>query len=79
MFTNTDFSLFAFILVPFAAYSIRRYVVTTLDYSETEEESYLKTHFCPCNSLAQDIHEMKIRRIGAYREDGLPIIDEDQI
>lgn len=66
IFKNSRFSLFGFFLVPFSAYGIRRYVQERLQYGESSEESAVRS-LCCCSSLAQDVHEMKVRRIGVYR------------
>ncbi|RVD92229.1 hypothetical protein TUBRATIS_12740 [Tubulinosema ratisbonensis] len=66
LFTTKPFSLFAFIFIPFAAYGIRRYVVEKLNYNESYEISAMKA-CCFCNSLTQDLNEMKTRKIGVFR------------
>ncbi|KCZ78770.1 hypothetical protein H311_00193 [Anncaliia algerae PRA109] len=66
LFTNRNHSLFAMIFIPFAAYGIRRYVIEKLKYNESHEISAIKS-CCFCNSLTQDLNEMKTRKIGIFR------------
>ncbi|CAD25465.1 hypothetical protein [Encephalitozoon cuniculi GB-M1] len=79
IFKNKRFSAFGFFLVPFSVYGIRRYVQDKLQYKESFETSAIKS-LCCCNSLTQDLHEMKIRRIGVYKflEEPVPCDDSDQ-
>lgn len=80
IFKNRRFSVFGFFLVPFSVYGIRRYVQDKLQYGESSEASAIRS-VCCCNSLAQDLHEMKIRRIGVYKflEEPLLCDDSDQV
>lgn len=80
IFKNRKFSVFGFVFVPFSAYGIRRYVQDKLQYEESSEMSAVKS-VCCCNSLTQDLHEMKIRRIGVYKflEEPMPCEDSDQV
>ncbi|EOB13571.1 hypothetical protein NBO_66g0030 [Nosema bombycis CQ1] len=66
IFKRKSFSLFGFIFLPFSVYGIRRYVVDELGYEEDYEKSVLKS-LCFLNSLTQDLHEMKLKRIGVYK------------
>ncbi|KAF9758297.1 hypothetical protein NGRA_3152 [Nosema granulosis] len=66
LFKQKNFSFFGFFLIPFSAYGIRRYVVDELGYKEEYEESAIKS-ICWINSLTQDLHEMKLRRIGIFK------------
>lgn len=81
LFSEGDFSclsfLFAFIFFPFAAYNIRRYVLTTLSYEERIEESFIKAFFCSGNSLIQDVYEMEIKKIGIYRKEPTVVVAEE--
>lgn len=75
LFKNKHFSVFALFLVPFSAYGIRRYVVEELDIDEKYETSAIKS-VCCINSLVQDLHEMKNKRIGIYKFQTGPFIEE---
>lgn len=66
LFRRKNFSFFGFFFCCFSTYGVRRYVVEELDYDEDYEESALKS-ICCVNSLTQDLHEMKLRRIGIYK------------
>lgn len=75
LFTDTYFSLFAFVAVPFGAYGIRRYVITKMGYPEHHEVSVLKS-LCFCISMTQDVNEMKTRQIGVFLYDDEPQLEE---
>lgn len=76
IFRNQSFTMFGFFCIPFAAYSIRRYVQTTMNYEENPETSFLKS-LCCCFSLTQDLHEMDVNKIGIYQYyDEEPDLDE---
>ncbi|EJW03848.1 hypothetical protein EDEG_01847 [Edhazardia aedis USNM 41457] len=69
-------SWFGFLCIPFAAYGIRRFVIEKIDANESAEVSALKS-CCYCNSLTQDVNEMDVRKIGAYKFDNEPDLDSD--
>ncbi|KAM0678488.1 hypothetical protein BDAP_000987 [Binucleata daphniae] len=75
LFNHGSFSWFGLFFVPFSAYGIRRFVVQQCDYDEDPEVSASKS-CCFCNSLAQDINEMKERKIGVFRYDTEPDLDD---
>lgn len=75
LFKDKNFSFFALFLMPFSAYGIRRFVVEELNYKENYETSAIKS-ICCINSLVQDLHEMKLRRIGIYKYMSEPFIED---
>ncbi|ELA46177.1 hypothetical protein VCUG_02346 [Vavraia culicis subsp. floridensis] len=66
IFRGVHFTIFGCLCIPFAAYGVRRYVITTLMYQEDPEISILKS-LCCLNSFVQDLHEMEINRIGIFK------------
>lgn len=77
LFSDTYFSLFAFVAVPFGAYGIRRYVITTMGYPEHHEVSVLRS-LCFCVSMTQDVNEMKARQIGVFLYSDEPLLEESE-
>ncbi|KAM0688731.1 hypothetical protein COBT_000015 [Conglomerata obtusa] len=75
LFKNKQFSCFGLFMIPFSAYGIRRFVVQQLNYEEDAEVSAYKS-CCFCNSMTQDINEMKVRRIGVYKYEFEPDLDD---
>jgi hypothetical protein len=76
LFKGKRFSLFGCLFVPFGVYGIRRYVQTRLRYAEDPEVSAIKS-LCCCCALTQDLHEMKVRRIGVYKYLAEPLPDDE--
>ncbi|EPR79080.1 hypothetical protein SLOPH_1733 [Spraguea lophii 42_110] len=74
IFNKGRFSWIGFILCPFSAYGLRRFVINSLDIDEAYEESVVRS-CCFCNSFVQDINEMKVNKIGLYKYEDEPDYD----
>lgn len=72
LFTDRRFSFFGFFLIPFSTYYIRRFVVSRMGYNETNECSAVKSCMCCCNSLTQDVNEMRVRGVGVFKYEEEP-------
>lgn len=66
IFNNNKSNILGFLLCPLVAYGSRRFVINKLNIKESYKKSAFKS-FCFCFSFVQDIHEMRVRKIGLFK------------